>query len=128
MSDCAKLEQALAQLISCSKDADIEADNETFPSNEPEKGTTLKVITQATEKLTESLGILHEFEMLMYDKTASLHIISNELVLNVLQLQEQKLELMELKKKLKEVSGKWYQSVEANATTLEDLCAAINEA
>ncbi|XP_052890978.1 uncharacterized protein LOC128299147 [Anopheles moucheti] len=132
MSDYEKLEEALAQLIQCSKDAESEACNDkspaTAPSNELEKTNTLKVVAQATDKLTESLGILHEFEMLMHDKTASLHVISNELVLNALLLHEQKSELVELRKKLKDISGKWYQSTETDANTLDNLCAEINEA
>ncbi|XP_049276546.1 uncharacterized protein LOC125760449 [Anopheles funestus] len=131
MSDYEKLEQALVQLIQCSKDADSEAIDEkcltSSPSNVLGRTNTLKVVTQATDKLTESLGILHEFEMLMHDKTASLHIISNELVLNALLLHEQKSELVELRKKLKDISGKWYQSTEATAKIVENLHAAINE-
>ncbi|XP_053661178.1 uncharacterized protein LOC128710162 [Anopheles marshallii] len=132
MSDYEKLEQALAQLIQCSKDADSDGCNEkspkTAPSSEMEKTNTLKVVAQATDKLTESLGILHEFEMLMHDKTASLHVISNELVLNALLLHEQKSELVELRKKLQDISGKWYQSADSVANALESRCAEINEA
>uniref|UniRef100_A0A182VVS1 Uncharacterized protein n=1 Tax=Anopheles minimus TaxID=112268 RepID=A0A182VVS1_9DIPT len=131
MSDYEKLEQALAQFLSCSKDADSEASTEKFttdtPPNEQGKATT-KVVAQATDKLTESLGILHDFEMLLYDKTASLQILFNELVLNALFLHEQKIELMEQRKRLRDLSGKWHQSSETVATNLENLCATINEA
>ncbi|XP_035902249.1 uncharacterized protein LOC118507631 [Anopheles stephensi] len=125
MSELEKLEEALGHLIECAKDADgvvyDEESSTTDPSNVPEKSTRVKVLTQATEKLTESLAILHEFEMLMHDKISSLYVISNELVLNSLLLQEQKGELKELGKKLKDIAGKWYLAAEPIANTMETL-------
>uniref|UniRef100_A0A182SMB1 Uncharacterized protein n=1 Tax=Anopheles maculatus TaxID=74869 RepID=A0A182SMB1_9DIPT len=125
MSEFDKLEESLGHLIQCAKDADSVAYDEEFsstdPANEPAKSTRMVVLTQATEKLTESLGILQEFEMLMHDKISSLHVISNEMVLNSLLLQEQKGELMELRKKLKDIAGKWYLPAEPIANTMETL-------
>lgn len=125
MSELEKLEELLGQLIQCGKDADmVELDEDcstTDQPNVPEKSMRMKVLSQATEKLTESLGILHEFEMLMYDKISSLHVISNELMLNSLHLQEQNCELKEVGKKLKDIAEKWYLAAEPIANTMETL-------
>ncbi|XP_050071552.1 uncharacterized protein LOC126559436 [Anopheles maculipalpis] len=124
MSELEKLEESLVQLIQCSHEADVAFDEEfstSDPSNEPEKSSRMQVLSQATEKLTESLGILHEFELLMYDQISSLQVISNELVLNSLHLQEQYCELKELGKKLKDITAKWYEPAEPIANTMEAL-------
>uniref|UniRef100_A0A182NYG8 Uncharacterized protein n=1 Tax=Anopheles dirus TaxID=7168 RepID=A0A182NYG8_9DIPT len=125
MSDYEKLQQALTQLIQCMKEGVVEANNHDEPtptdppSNVPAKRCTNEVFPKATEKLYESLSILHEFEMHLQDKTASLHAISSELMINALLLHEQGDHLFELGKLFQRISGKWYDPCKSVAKEIE---------
>uniref|UniRef100_A0A182QE19 Uncharacterized protein n=1 Tax=Anopheles farauti TaxID=69004 RepID=A0A182QE19_9DIPT len=125
MSEYDKLEEALTQLLQCMQEGEAEADNNNDPSSsDPSSNVSAKickteVIQKASEKLVESLCILQEFEMVLRDKKASLHVISSELMLNALLFREQADTLIELEKLLQSITDKWYEPCKAIATEME---------
>nr|XP_040222913.2 uncharacterized protein LOC120949586 [Anopheles coluzzii] len=127
MSELEQLEEAYSQLVEFVKELENDPDDDapaaTEPSNdEPIPSKAVEVVMQATNKVVKSLCMFHEFEMVLQDKIASLHIISNELMLTGLHLQELNNEIAETRKKAnKDNYDKLFESCEPFVASIEEL-------
>uniref|UniRef100_A0A8W7PLR4 Uncharacterized protein n=1 Tax=Anopheles coluzzii TaxID=1518534 RepID=A0A8W7PLR4_ANOCL len=113
MSELEQLEEAYSQLVEFVKELENDPDDDapaaTEPSNdEPIPSKAVEVVMQATNKVVKSLS--------------SLHIISNELMLTGLHLQELNNKIAETRKKAnKDNYDKLFQSCEPFVASIEEL-------